>query len=438
MPIYATKDVEIDGSPKAAKSVFRVPVHLDLVKKVGSGAYGKVASFSDRLTGKQIAVKKITAAFDDLVDGRRILREVKLLRLFHHPNIISIFDIYPPEGKDFDDIYIVTDLMESDLHNVIYSRRLKLEDSHHRFFVYQLLRGLAYLHSGDVVHRDLKPANLLVNNDCDLKICDFGLSKVLNCSEEGDAFGNTDYVVTRFYRAPEVILLASKYTKSIDMWAVGCILCELINRKPIFTGKDYKDQIVKIVSALGMPSSEDLQWLPEDGVGRPFLLANCPQAKKASWPELLPTASPAARDAVEAMLRFDPTVRVEVKDALRLPYFNGNGDVEKVIASDMRLGKVDWSFDAFEPTRALLQKYIYLECARFHPELLEADCALQPCFFGNSMAAVPATAARLGDSMAVTPPATADLGAAQPGGGGCIPDSSLSPSDEQLAMVAAS
>jgi len=378
MPIYTRKFVHIDKASLDPKCRFRVPEHLDLVAKLGGGAYGKVASFKNRQTGKKIAVKKITAAFENLIDGKRILREVKLLEHFDHANIIRIFDIYPPESADFDDIYIVTDLMSTDLQSVIYSKQLTLDEGHHRFFTYQLLRGLAYLHSGDVVHRDLKPANLLVNNNCDLKICDFGLAKVLSSSEEGDTFGHTDYVVTRFYRAPEVVLDACHYTKSIDMWAVGCILAELIAQKPLFPGKDFKDQIVKIVSVLGSPSSEELQWLPNDSVGRLFL-AKCPSAAKVDWKELLPQAGESAQGAIEAMLRFNPSSRVGVQNALRLPFFElSPEDVDKVLKQDMRLKKVDWSFDDFKPTRALLQKYIYLECARFNPELLDPNCALMP------------------------------------------------------------
>merc|ERR1711933_626321 len=111
-----------------------------------------------------------------------------------------------------------------------------------------------------------------------------------SCPENGGTFGQTDYVVTRWYRAPEVVLLASQYTKAIDIWAVGCILCELICRKPLFPGKDYKDQIRKILAMLGTPSSEELQWLPQDGVGIRFI-QKCPRAEKARWREILPTAS---------------------------------------------------------------------------------------------------------------------------------------------------
>merc|ERR1719207_53358 len=111
---------------------------MEFIKKVGSGAYGSVASFQDTRTGEKVAVKKITKAFDDLVDGKRILREVKLLRHFNHDNIIRILDMYPPDSVHYEDIYIVTDLMETDLHRVIYSKQ-PLTDEHYQFFSHQIL-----------------------------------------------------------------------------------------------------------------------------------------------------------------------------------------------------------------------------------------------------------------------------------------------------------
>lgn len=373
MPIYDLQELVVDGK-QDGKSTFRVPKHLELVKKVGSGAYGCVASFKDTKTGEKLAVKKITNAFDDLVDGKRILREVKLLRAFDHDNIIRILDMYPPLSPDFEDIYIVTDLMETDLHRVIYSKQ-PLTEEHHQYFVHQILRGLVYLHSASVVHRDLKPSNLLVNKNCDLKICDFGLARVLTKQEE-DPMGRTDYVVTRWYRAPEVVLLASEYTVSIDVWAVGCILCELVNRKPIFAGKDHLDQIKKIVSVLGSPTEEELHWLPRNGSARSFL-RKCAPAPKASWNKLFPTASSSAVEVIEAMLRFDPTMRITVQDAMRFRYFESLFE-EEDMDHDTRVTPVDWSFDNFEPTKPLLQNYVYCECASFHPEIVVRDRALLP------------------------------------------------------------
>lgn len=373
MPIYKLHEVVVDGKADG-KSTFRVPTHVELVKKVGSGAYGCVASFKNTKTGEKFAVKKVTKAFDDLVDGKRILREVKLLRQLDHDNIIRILDMYPPSGPEFEDIYIVTDLMETDLHRVIYSKQ-PLTEEHHQYFVHQILRGLVYLHSASVVHRDLKPSNLLVNKNCDLKICDFGLARVLQ-SKEQESLGKTDYVVTRWYRAPEVVLLASEYTVSIDVWAVGCILCELVARKPVFAGKDHLDQIRKIVSILGNPTEEELDWLPKTGPARAFL-KKCPVAPKASWSRLLPGASSAAVEVIEAMLRFDPIARTNVQDAMRLRYFE-NLFEEEDLEHDTRQTAVDWAFDDFTPTKPVLQNLVYCECAAFHPEIVERDKALLP------------------------------------------------------------
>lgn len=361
IPIGKWTEHVIDGKVK-----FKVPSNYQLVKKVGSGAYGTVASFTDIKTNQKIAVKKITDAFHDLVDGKRILREVKLLRTFNHDNIISILDMYPPDSPDFDDIYIVTDLMETDLHRVIYSKQV-LNDEHHQYFAYQILRGLKYLHSANVVHRDLKPSNILVNKNCDLKICDFGLARGFGKEEDDPTL--TDYVVTRWYRAPEVVLLASEYTKSIDVWSVGCILCELIGRKPIFTGKDHLDQIKKILTVIGTPSEDDMSWLPPKSPARAFI-KKVPVTAKQLWTTVYPKATKDAVEAMERMLTFSPLNRADVKDCLEFPYFQylHMPDDEPEAAQ-----AVDWAFDKFTPTKRLLQNYIYKECASFHPDIIKRD-----------------------------------------------------------------
>ncbi|CAE7746818.1 MMK1 [Symbiodinium sp. CCMP2456] len=323
----------------------------------------------DKKTGEKFAVKKVTNAFNDLVDGKRILREVKLLRQLDHDNIIRIMDMYPPPGPDFEDIYIVTDLMETDLHRVIYSKQ-PLTEEHHQYFMHQILRGLAYLHSAHIVHRDIKPSNLLVNKNCDLKICDFGLARVLATDAE-DSMGRTDYVVTRWYRAPEVMLVSSDYTVAIDVWAVGCILFELISRKPLFAGKDHVDQLRKIISTLGTPSEAEKHWLPEEGTARSFLI-KCAPAPKVEWKSLLPTASDDAIEVVSKTVTFDPTARISVPDTLRLKYLDHLFDEEDMVL-DTCTTKIDWSFDNFEPTKQLLQSYIYCELASFHPEIVERD-----------------------------------------------------------------
>lgn len=370
--VCESKEVAVGSKKGGPQQSFRVPTYLEFVKKLGSGAYGSVAAFSDSRTKKKVAVKKVTNAFKDLHDGKRILREVKLLRQFDHENIIRILDIIPPENPQIEDVYIVTDLMETDLSRVIRSPQPLLE-SHHQHFTHQILLALRYLHGKGVIHRDLKPANILVNGDCNLKICDFGLARVPTQSPEKEAM--TEYVVTRWYRAPEVVLLESQYTEAIDIWAAGCILAELINRKALFEGKDPTDQIKRIIGTIGYPSDQEMHWLPKGGVARRFLQQMCPKGAKADWAKMLPTASSDAREAVQAMLRFDPSTRATTDEALRLPYFS-NFEWEPMPPPEVQESKVlDWSFDNFEPSKPLLQAFLYCECASFHPEIVERDWA---------------------------------------------------------------
>ena len=238
----------------AGKHTFTVDKRYTMIRTVGSGAYGVVISASDSKTDTNVAVKMVPKAFSDEIDAKRILREIKLLKHFRHENIVSLVDMMPPNVKyveDFNDVYLVTDLMETDLHRIIYSKQ-KLSIDHAQYFIYQVLRGLKYIHSCRVLHRDLKPSNLLVNSNCDLKICDFGLARGIHRDPRdpytmGMAGGGTmlltEYVVTRWYRAPEIMLACHEYSYPIDVWSVGCIFAELLLRKPYFPGDDYIDQV---------------------------------------------------------------------------------------------------------------------------------------------------------------------------------------------------
>jgi serine/threonine protein kinase len=159
------------------RTVYEIDVRYTNLKPVGSGSYGIVCSANDTLTGQKVAIKKISNVFEDLIDAKRILREIKLLRhLGDHENIIHILDIMtmPPNIRDFTDLYIVTECYECDLDRIISSSQT-LTDGHNQYFLYQILRGMKYVHSANVLHRDLKPSNILVNANCDLALCDFGL-----------------------------------------------------------------------------------------------------------------------------------------------------------------------------------------------------------------------------------------------------------------------
>ncbi|CAM9689031.1 unnamed protein product, partial [Choristocarpus tenellus] len=232
------------------------------LKPIGDGAYGFVCSAYDQVTGKMVAIKKVKDIFRGASTAKRVLRELKLLRQFQpHENVVTILDImlYPEDSLDFRDVYIVTNLMETNLDRIIASSQA-LTDHHFQYFLYQLIRGLRYIHSAGVLHRDLKPSNILVNANCDLVICDFGLARGV----EDEVETLTEYVQTRWYRAPELLCYAPTYGPAADVWSVGCILAEMLSRKPFFQGQNPMHQLKMIIDVLGCPSAEDLSFIEDE------------------------------------------------------------------------------------------------------------------------------------------------------------------------------
>ncbi|ODV74732.1 Pkinase-domain-containing protein [Cyberlindnera jadinii NRRL Y-1542] len=237
------------------KISFNVSDYYQILEIVGEGAYGVVCSAVHKPTGTKVAIKKIQP-FDKPMFCLRTLRELKLLKHFNsHENIISILDIQKPLNyESFSEVYLIQELMETDLHRVIKSQTLS--DDHCQYFIYQTLRALKAMHSANVLHRDLKPSNLLLNSNCDLKVCDFGLARSVASSENNFGF-MTEYVATRWYRAPEIMLTFQEYTTAIDVWSVGCILAEMLSGKPLFPGRDYHNQLWLIMEVLGTPTMDD-------------------------------------------------------------------------------------------------------------------------------------------------------------------------------------
>ncbi|THH04300.1 hypothetical protein EW145_g5624 [Phellinidium pouzarii] len=315
----------------ALNSVFIVDAEYEFTKELGQGAYGCVVAARHRRSGEGCAIKKITNI--NTKDFKRILtkrclREIRLLHHFRgHKNITCLYDmdiVFQPNGN-FDEVYLYEELMEADLHAIVRSGQ-PLSDAHFQSFLYQTLCGLKYIHSANVLHRDLKPGNLLVNADCELKICDFGLARgytpgggaaaVRGAPNQGFM---TEYVATRWYRAPEIMLSFANYTTAIDVWSVGCILAELLGGKPIFKGRDYVDQLNQILHYLGTPSEDTLRR-----VGSPRAqdyIRSLPIKPRIPFATLYPHANPLALDLLAKMLTFDPAKRISCEQALAHPYF---------------------------------------------------------------------------------------------------------------------
>jgi mitogen-activated protein kinase 1/3/mitogen-activated protein kinase 6 len=299
-------------------NLFEVKKKYVPIKPIGKGAYGIVCSAKDEKQNTKVAIKKITNAFENVVDAKRTLREIKLLRHLRHENVVPITDCMLPskeEEYNFNDVYVMYELMDTDLHQIIRSDQ-PLTDDHCQYFIYQLLRGLKYIHSADVLHRDLKPSNLLLNANCDLKICDFGLARTNTQDKNRDFM--TEYVVTRWYRAPELLLSCAEYTVAIDVWSCGCILAELLGRKPLFPGKDYVHQLNLITKVIGTPDEQDLYFVTSDKARR--YLRQLPYSKPMDFKRLYPEANPLACDLIEKMLIFNPEKRINVEECLKHPY----------------------------------------------------------------------------------------------------------------------
>ena len=339
--------------PNSNGLIYDVPKNYQLKRKLGQGAYGFVCKVSDVSTNPptDFAIKRCHNMFHgSMTDAKRILREVKILRHLSHENVIKLQDLFgPPDAKgNFDTVYIVMEFMQTDLRRVIYSRN-ELGDEHVQCISYQILMGLKYLHSAKIWHRDLKPANILLNSDCTVKICDFGLSR----GHDG-ALDQTDYVVTRWYRAPEV-MCSAKYGSAIDLWAVGCIVAELHGRKPLFKGESYKDQVCKILRILGVPSEADFDAVMQNKAARNYVLRylqKVPDRKGRDLAELYPRATDSAVGLMRRLLQFNPVKRLTAAQALAHPYFTDIRETECEVECP---SVFDWSYEAYTKTKPAMQ-----------------------------------------------------------------------------------
>ncbi|XP_077988685.1 uncharacterized protein LOC144443179 [Glandiceps talaboti] len=301
------------------------PRYTDL-KPLGFGGNGLVCSAADSECDKHVAIKKIS--FSDRRSCRQALREIKIIRRLQHENIVRLYEILSANGNsvdlcnvpnlnEFRTVYLIQELLDTDLHRVIQSQTVS--GPHIRLFMYQLFRGLKYIHSANVLHRDLKPSNLLINfEDLVLKIGDFGLARIIDPMYCHKGY-LSENVSTRWYRSPELIITPNNYTKAIDMWSCGCILAEMLQGKPIFPGANEAEQISLILEAVPVP---------QDDIDKVFdlvpknLLKNYHGQPKNPLRERFPNIDKDALNLLECLLTFDPRDRITAEEALMHPYLH--------------------------------------------------------------------------------------------------------------------
>lgn len=339
-----------------------------ILEIIGKGSYGVVCAAIDTHTGEKVAIKKINDIFEHISDAIRILREVKLLRLLRHPDIVEIKRIMiPPSRRDFKDIYVVFELMESDLHQVIKAND-DLTQEHHRFFLYQMLRALKYMHTANVYHRDLKPKNILANANCKLKICDFGLARVAFNDTPTTVFW-TDYVATRWYRAPELCgSFFSKYTPAIDIWSIGCIFAEVLTGRPLFPGKSVVHQLELITDLLGTPPAETISGVRNEKA-RKYLM-DMRKKNPVPFAQKFQGLDPLAVRLMQRLLAFDPKDRPTAEQALADPYFKGLAKIERE-PSCHPISKLEFEFERRKLTKDDVRELIFREILEYHPQLLK-------------------------------------------------------------------
>uniref|UniRef100_A0A8B9Z7U4 mitogen-activated protein kinase n=1 Tax=Buteo japonicus TaxID=224669 RepID=A0A8B9Z7U4_9AVES len=307
----------------------------------------------DTKTGLRVAVKKLSRPFQSIIHAKRTYRELRLLKHMKHENVIGLLDVFTPAKslEEFNDVYLVTHLMGADLNNIVKCQ--KLTDDHVQFLIYQILRGLK------VLAPDLKPSNLAVNEDCELKILDFGLAR--HTDDE-----MTGYVATRWYRAPEIMLNWMHYNQTVDIWSVGCIMAELLTGRTLFPGTDHIDQLKLILRLVGTPGPELLKKISSESVSLHFDLLHSSQNVKSF---LFHFGAFAAVDLLEKMLVLDTDKRITAAEALAHAYFAQYHDPDDEPVAD----PYDQSFESRELEIEEWKSLTYDEVISFVPPPLDQE-----------------------------------------------------------------
>ncbi|XP_014204338.1 cyclin-dependent kinase 1 [Copidosoma floridanum] len=282
------------------------------IEKIGEGTYGVVYKGKHKKTGEIVAMKKIRLETEDEGVPSTAIREISLLKELKHPNIVSLMDVLMEEAK----LYLIFEYLTMDLKKYMdtLGKDKLMEPALVKSYLYQITRAILFCHQRRVLHRDLKPQNLLIDKKGIIKVADFGL---------GRAFGipvrvYTHEVVTLWYRAPEILLGANRYTCSIDVWSIGCIFAEMATKKPLFQGDSEIDQLFRIFRVLKTPTEEIWPGVTQLADYK----ATFPNWKTNNLQAQVKVLDEDGLELLEATLVYDPAARITARDILKHSYFD--------------------------------------------------------------------------------------------------------------------
>lgn len=278
-----------------------------ITKVLGDGTYGSVLRAQNKSTGEWVAIKKMKQKYYSWEECMK-LREINSLRKLIHPNIVKLKEVI----RENDELHLVFEFMEANLYEFMKGRTKMFPESKVRNIMFQTMQALHHVHKHGYFHRDMKPENLLVSGDA-VKLADFGLAREIRARPPF-----TDYVSTRWYRAPEVLLRSSVYNSPLDIWACGGIMAELYTLRPLFPGSSESDQLYKICSVLGTPTQT--HW-PEGFKLAAQIGFRWPQFTPTKLETLIPAASTEGVQLMYAMMFWDPNRRLSTSKVLQHPYF---------------------------------------------------------------------------------------------------------------------
>ncbi|XP_031170392.1 cyclin-dependent kinase-like 5 [Sander lucioperca] len=280
---------------------------------VGEGSYGTVLKCRHRDSGRLVAIKKFMDSDDDKTVKKIALREIKLLRQLRHDNLVNLLEVWKRRRR----WYLVFEFVERTLLEDLEQNPSGLDLNTSRQYLYQILRAAAFCHQQHIIHRDIKPENILISQGGVVKMCDFGFARTMTSPAEGGVY--TDYVATRWYRAPELLVGDTKYGKPVDVWAVGCLLLEMLTGQPLFPGDSDLDQIYHIVRYFGDLTAHHQELFYRNPV---FSGVRLPEnSVRVRLEQRFPTVTPTALDLAQSCLQMDPDRRAQCSELLEHPLF---------------------------------------------------------------------------------------------------------------------